>query len=138
MFKATFICTIMLPFMAFAHVSHTGKKLLSQWWHILKTANTKAANTLLDSHFQATHFYGAQDKKGEIHIIKNLHLTGFTLSTIKETRVGSNLIMTYSANVQEVLNGQPVSGTSQRMTIWKKIDGHWKLIAHASLATPRS
>lgn len=121
---------------AFANVSGEGKYLLNRFWKDMKEGDTHNIAKYMDKEFQAVHSYGAQDKSGELQIIKNLHMTKYTLSNIVETERESLLIQTYEADVQRTIDGQTVTTTAPRMTIWKHVDGHWKLVAHANLTPP--
>ena len=104
-----FLAILLFPIMIFGlpetenHISKTGEKLLNRFWVDLKAANADHVSKYMDPHFQAVHSYGAQDKAGELDIIRNLHITNYVLSSIVETRRGSMKVITYMADVTQRL-----------------------------------
>lgn len=136
MLKKLLFVLVAIPVFAFAD-SSTGEKLLNRLWKDFKEGNVKKIKEYTSAKFQSVHYDGARDRKGELQLIANLHLQSYTLTDKKFTREHNVLIITYTANVVEMINNQPVSKQAPRMSIFEKIDGKWKWIAHASLVVPQ-
>lgn len=126
---------LFIPLFAFAD-SSKGEHLLNRLWKDMKEGNVKAIKKYTTQKFQSVHFDGARDRSGELNLIANLHLQSYVLSNIKVTEEHNVIIITYLAQVQELINGAPVSTTAPRLTIFQKIKGDWKWISHASLVIP--
>ena len=148
MLKKILYILVLLPIFAFAHdtlrskgrdemvwnhISMKGTTLLKHYWEDRATGNAVHANTYMDSHFQSIYYFGALDKSGELNVIQNLNLRDYNLYRMVETRHGALMILTYIAIVDETLNGQEIHQSSPCMTIWKHIDGRWKLMSHSEL-----
>jgi hypothetical protein len=124
-------------YMIWDHISMKGTTLLKHYWEDRATGNVAHASTYMDRHFQSIYYFGALDKSGELNVIQNLNLTNYSLSRMVETRHDDLMILTYIAFVDETLNGQEIQHQeSPCMTIWKHIDGRWKLMSHSELTTP--
>ena len=142
MFKKVLCLLMAIPILSFAapvnpdHVSETGRSLLNHFWADMQAGNVSHIDRYMDKDFQSVHYFGALDKSGELNVIMNLHMTYYSLYNIVETRCGSVLILTYAADVRSVIDGQTVVGSAERMTVWKHIGDHWKLLTHANLVYP--
>ena len=121
--------------MVWDDISIKGTSLLRRFWEDRQTGNSARASTYMDSHFQSVYYFGALDKSGELNVIENLHMEDFVLSKLVETRDGSLMILTYIAQVQETLNGEPVYDSyAPCVTIFKYVEGRWKLMSHTELS----
>ena len=135
MVKKFLFLILFLPVFVFADGSK-GEKLLDRLWKDMKEGNVKAIKKYTSFDFQSVHYDGARDRHGELQLIANLHLQAYSLTSIKVTEEKNVLIITYLAQVQEMINGQPVTSTSPRLSAFEKVKGKWKWIAHASLGAP--
>jgi hypothetical protein len=136
MLKKLLFIFLFLPLFAFADTSK-GEKLLNRLWKDMKEGNVKAIKKYTSPKFQAVHYDGARNRCQELQLIANLHMQFYSLSDIKITKEHNVYIISYFAEVDELINGQPVSRTTPRLTIFEKVDDHWKWVAHASLVQPQ-
>jgi hypothetical protein len=135
MLRKFLLIILFLPVFAFADGSK-GEKLLNHLWKDMKEGNVRSIKKYTSPEFQSVHYDGARDRSEELQLIANLHLQSYSLTSIKITEERNVLIITYLAQVQEMINGQPVASTSPRLSAFEKVKGKWKWIAHASLSTP--
>ena len=149
MIKKILAVLLLFPFLAFGqedsvikktpeanweHISRTGASLLRHFWEDRSTGNAAHASRYMDANFQSVYYFGALDKSGELNIIQTLNMTSYSLSRTVETRQGSFLIVTYLANVDEMLNGQHIIQQVPCTTTWKQEKDHWKLMSHTELS----
>jgi hypothetical protein len=135
MLKKFLFVLLFLPIFAFADCSK-GEKLLNHLWKDMKEGNVKAIKKYTSPKFQSVHWFGAEDRCGELKLIANLNIQSYALTDVKIKEEHNVIIITYFATVQETVGGGPVSIKAPRLTIFEKVDGKWKWIAHASLVTP--
>lgn len=111
-----------------------GEKLELQMWDYMKHQNFSAVENHIADQFQSIHTFGALTRTAEIELIKNLYLGSYEISNVKVTENGDTLVVTYLISVKEKIENKQLSATpAPRMSVWQKIDGEWKWIAHANL-----
>lgn len=111
-----------------------GEQLETQMWEDMKHHNFTAVEAGIAKYFQSIHTFGSLTREVEIDLIKNLNLGSYEISNFQVTGHGDTLIVTYMISVKEKIDNQMLSAQpSPRMSVWQKIDGQWKWIAHANL-----
>jgi hypothetical protein len=100
----------------------------------MKNVKTKKIEHYTSYKFQAIHETGAADRTQEMDIIKNLHMTDYSLRDIKATMTHNVIVVTYWAKVTRIINGSSRTTDSPRLSSFVKIDGKWKWVAHANLS----
>lgn len=137
MLKKILFAFLFLPIFAFADGSR-GEKLLNHLWNDMKEGNVEKIKKYTSEDFQSVHFDGARDREQELVLIANLHMQAYSLTNVKITKERNLLIISYYAEVQTSINKTPYLEFSPtpRLTIFEKINGKWKWVAHANLALP--
>jgi hypothetical protein len=128
----------LIPSLIFAE-SDQGEKLLNRLWKDLRTRNVKSIKTYTSREFQSEHYDGARNRHQELQYITTLNIGSYVISDLKITRAGNVYVMTYNVLIEpEVAGGakQFDMQATPRLTIFKKINGHWKWLAHANLTAP--
>ncbi|MFI0434886.1 MAG: nuclear transport factor 2 family protein [Parachlamydiaceae bacterium] len=111
-----------------------GEQLETQMWEDMKHQNFTAVEANIAKNFQSVHTFGALTREAEISLIKNLYLGSYEISDFQVTENGDTLVVTYTVSVTEKIENQVLSAKpAPRMSVWQKINGHWKWIAHANL-----
>jgi hypothetical protein len=111
-----------------------GEKLERQMWADFKAKDWKAVESKIAEGFQSGHPDGARDRAGEISLIEHLNLGEVTLSNVKSTMNGENIVVTYMIAVQETIDGKRLSRKpSPRLSVWKEEQSGWQWICHANL-----
>ncbi len=59
----------------------------------------------------------------------------YGLSDIVATADGDVLVARYFLEIEETIDGKPVTRRAPRLTVFRMIDGAWKVSAHAQLRT---
>ncbi len=133
------LCVLMLlPAVMFADCSKVdcekgtrskGEKLLRRFWNDMRDKNTDLIKRYTSPKFQSVHPEGALDRKEELQLIASFNFTSYTLSDIRITRERNVYIISYWA--QKGLE-EAVEPVAPRLTIFEKVHGKWKLVAHAN------
>lgn len=111
-----------------------GEDLVRELWNDFKTQDMSALEKKIAPGFQSIHEDGARDAEAELKLLKGLNLGEYTLSNFKVTQVGSAIIVSYFVSVEEIIEGQRLSGKpAARLTIFLETDTGWQWIAHANL-----
>lgn len=111
-----------------------GAKLEQEMWDDMKHRNWTAVESKIADDFQSVHTFGSLTKEGEIKLIKDLYLGSYGISDIKVTEHGDTLIVSYMISVREKIDNKDLSAKpAPRLSVWQKIDGKWKWVAHANL-----
>lgn len=55
---------------------------------------------------------------------------------IVATEGGDVLVVSSVLTIEETIDGQPVTKRAPRLTVFRRIDGHWRVSAHANFARP--
>jgi ketosteroid isomerase-like protein len=59
---------------------------------------------------------------------------GFSAEDIVATRDGDILVARYMLRIEETIDGKPVSKRAPRISVFRRIDGVWKIVSHANFA----
>lgn len=111
-----------------------GIKLVNDLWVAMKDADVAAVEGMIADGFQAVHSDGANDREGELELIRNLALGDYTLTDLRITRQGPALIATYHVSVEETIEGRRLSSKpAARMSVFVRTPDGWKWLAHANL-----
>jgi hypothetical protein len=132
MLRKLFFIALALPALAFCSSSKENR-LLYRLWNDFKTANLYDLGKFTSKEFQSVHTDGASNKTQELQLIAGLNMTDYTLSEIKHTKTHNVIIFTYKATTTETINGNQITSTSERMSVFQKHGDSWHWIAHASL-----
>ncbi len=66
------------------------------------------------------------------------HLPTFTkaaeISDVLATEAGDSLVVRYRVKIGVVIDGKMAEAVSPRLTVFRRIDGTWKVVAHANFA----
>ena len=117
-------------------VSHEneGEKLEKQFWADLKSLNLKSLEKTIATEFQSIHPDGARNRNQELELIKKLKLGNYTISGLKTTYQGDTIVVTYEIAAEENIDDKHLSRkATPRLSIWKKNQNQYQLIAHANL-----
>ena len=135
------LCVLMLlPAVMFADCSKIecekvtrskGEKLLRRFWNDMRDRNTNLIKRYTSPKFQSVHSFGALNRKGELLLIADLTFTSYTLTDIRITREHNVYIISYWTKKDTDDLRTP------RLTIFEKVEGKWKLVAHASFPHPQ-
>jgi len=75
---------------------------------------------------------GSRDRTATMDYLKSLTLADYTLGDFNTTTNGSDLVVTYTAQVKGTRNGQPFPAEPVRMmTVWQQVTKSWVAIAHS-------
>ena len=111
-----------------------GEKLERQLWADIKAQNWTSVENRIAPEFQSVHEDGMRDREKEIKLIKCLNLGDYSLSDFKSTKNGPVIVVSYSASVEETIEGQHLSTKpSERLSVWLKTEKGWQWITHANL-----
>ncbi len=140
------LCVLMLlPAVMFADCSKVdcekgtrskGERLLRRFWNDMRDKNTDLIKRYTSPKFQSVHWFGAFNRKCELELISHLGFNEYELSRIKIKKEHNVYIISYWAKVSETIQGSPCMEEMPRLTIFEKVDGDWKLVAHANLTWP--
>lgn len=79
---------------------------------------------------------GACDKESAMRLMKEMHLGPVKFKDFKVTQAEDNLIVSFWIAALEYRDGKELSPEySPRLSVWKKIEGHYLCIAYADLIT---
>lgn len=56
----------------------------------------------------------------------------FALDDVVATRHGDIMVVRYMLRINEVIDGKPIRRRAPRLTVFRNIDGKWKVAAHAN------
>jgi len=116
-----------------SNAKEEGERLSRQLWADIKNGNAQAINKTFSNGFQALDLGVIKNKADELKSLQSIKLGSYTLSNFNVTKVNNNYITTYTAVVDEVLDGQAVSSDPVgRLEVWEKSNSGWKIIARAN------
>jgi Domain of unknown function (DUF4440) len=114
--------------------TNDGEKIEKQMWKDIKAKNWKVVENKIAEGFQSVHPDGARDRAGEISLIKNLNVGEVTLSDLKSTMNGDNIVVTYMISAQETIDLERLpTKPAPRLSVWKEGASGWQWISHANL-----
>lgn len=133
MIKKFLFILMFLPTLAFADMS-TGEKLVYRLWKDMKEGHIKKIKEYTSKNFQSLDEAGRYNRCQELQRIKNMSINTYTLTDMTVTKGENIIVVTYIASVATQPEG-PESQT-QRLEVWKKIDGEWKWVACVTFILP--
>jgi len=111
-----------------------GESLVRQLWDVLATADPESLDHWTAEAFQSVHDDGSRDRERELQLVTAAHLGVPTLTGFHTTRLGSTLVVTYSAIVEETIDGESLPpAEAPRLTVFVETPEGWKWLAHANL-----
>ncbi|MFH1058001.1 MAG: nuclear transport factor 2 family protein [Pseudomonadota bacterium] len=112
-----------------------GQKLVGEFWHLLKAADSAKLAKKLSPAFQALHADGARDRKEYLDFAAKLKMGDYVLSDYKVTRHGAVLMVSYRAAVAEDIAGQrlPAGQSAPRLTGFVRSKSGWMAICHVNM-----
>jgi hypothetical protein len=114
--------------------TNDGEKIEKQMWKDIKAKNWKVVENKIAEGFQSVHPDGARDRASEISLIKNLNVGEVTLSDLKSTMNGDNIVVTYMISAQETIDLERLpTKPAPRLSVWKEGASGWQWISHANL-----
>jgi Domain of unknown function (DUF4440) len=117
-----------------SQTTNDGEKMEKQIWEDIKAKDWKAVESKIADGFQSVHPDGARDRAGEIALIKDLDVGKTTLSDLKSTENGDNIVVTYMISAQETIDLERLpTKPAPRLSVWKKGANGWQWICHANL-----
>ncbi len=108
-------------------------KLEKKTWTFSMDKKWAELEALLAPGFQYVNQGGIHDAKGFMEACKASKQSDFTLSDFRITRKRSMIVMSYNAEVQEILAGKPLpKQKAPRSAVWIKTETSWLKILHAN------
>jgi len=98
-------------------------------------AGTKVLAPMLAPEFQIMRANGAGfDRNGYLNkgVGKITGRPDFSHEDIIATQHGDIMVVRYFLRIDEVIEGQPVKKRAPRLTVFRKVDGRWNVVAHAN------
>ena len=118
---------------AAASEASEGEKLERQMASDIQAKNWKAVEARIADGFQSVHPDGVRDRAGEIALLKGMNFGAFTLSDFKSTKIGDNIVVTFTMTVAETIDGQQLPAKpAYRLSVWKNGVNGWQWISHAN------
>jgi hypothetical protein len=141
-FRLAFAVVVCLSFSTFwtraqatatASEASEGEKLERQMASDIQAKNWKAVEARIADGFQSVHPDGVRDRAGEIALLKGMNFGAFTLSDFKSTKIGDNIVVTFTMTVAETIDGKQLPAKpAYRLSVWKKGVNGWQWISHAN------
>jgi len=141
-FRLAFAVVVCLRFSTFwaqaqatatASEASEGEKLERQMASDIQAKNWKAVEARIADGFQSVHPDGVRDRAGEIALLKGMNFGAFTLSDFKSTKIGDNIVVTFTMTVAETIDGQQLPAKpAYRLSVWKNGVNGWQWISHAN------
>lgn len=74
--------------------------------------------------------YGRDDYLASLHRIKGK--PDFSQENIVATRHGDIMVVRYFLRIDEVIDGKQIRKRAPRLTVFRYVDGRWKVVSHAN------
>src|SRR5216683_206692 len=98
-------------------------------WQAFKDKNADEFQKLLSPDMAAIYAEGPSDLQGELASMKKNNLKSFAISDFKATSPDSDTIVTtYKVAYEATSDGKDTSGTEYAASVWRKMEGDWKMI----------
>lgn len=113
-----------------------GEKLVRELFADIKTANWDKLESMIHPAFQSVHEDGSRNRDEEMQLLRGLQLGDYSLGDFNITMSESIMIVSYAVTAQERIDGKAtLPKSSYRLSVFHKMDGGWKWVAHASFIT---
>ena len=104
-----------------------GEKLERQMASDIQAKNWKAVEARIADGFQSVHPDGVRDRAGEIALLKGMNFGAFRLDNFKSTKIGDNIVVTFTMTVAETIDGKQLPAKpAYRLSVWKKGVNGWQ------------
>ena len=126
-------CLILLPALLSANAQELGEKLVHRLWQNVQDHKISTIEKYISPEFQETvpSLQIRRNTSQELKSLSETNITSFTIRSLKTTHLRHTLITSYFAQFNQIVDGIPVSFPSTiRLSVWRKVDGKWKWIAH--------
>lgn len=133
MFKPAFFAIALLTHLSLFGAASQGEAFERQMWQDIKERNWSDLSNRIAPYFQAVQFDGARNKDQYMNRVKALDIGDFTLHNFKVTEGSGVIVVTYNISVSETIEGNRLTSSAMRMSVWQKKRDNWQWIAHAIL-----
>ena len=101
---------------------------------LIQDKNWEELEKMLAPGCQFVSSQGSCDKESAMRLMKEMHLGPVKFKDFKVMQAEDNLIVSFWIAALEYRDGKELSPNySPRLSVWKKISGHWQCIAYADL-----
>lgn len=98
-------------------------------------AGPKAVAAITAPEYQIMRSNGVgYDKDGYIATVDGVDIADYTYEDIVTTTAADIMVVRSMLAVNETIDGQAASRRAPRLTVFRKIDGEWKVVAHGNFA----
>lgn len=134
---AALVCTG-LPAVAAARPSGTlGRQLVKRFFTDTQKHNLGDLRRLLSPAFQVQRANGMRQTKGQF-LARLPVVHSFQLRGLRVTSAPGTIVVTYQANVDEIIGGKPFrTGYLPRISVFVKGAQGWQLVAHSNFNKPK-
>ncbi len=111
-----------------------GSSLVNEFFTILQQPDAAKADRLkafLAPEFQVVRDTGDQLTK-DAYLLKNPIVATFTITSVVGTQGGGVLVVSYRIATSETINGVAQTTTAPRLSVFRWLDGAWRLSAHSN------
>jgi hypothetical protein len=128
MYKAlTCLFALLANFTLFADAKALGESLEREMRGYVKDKKWDKLEGMIAPYFQAILFDGARSKEQFIARAKTLNVTEDNLDNFKVTENGDLIVISYTSNISETINGQKTSSSGYRMSTWQKVNDKYQM-----------
>jgi hypothetical protein len=127
--------SLVVPSVALAQTDATkfaGRE--SALWETVKNKQIDAIRKVFDKDYVAVYDTGIVGLTDEVGGINRQTLRSYHLRDLQVRRVdGLNVVVTYKADVDGEMEGQPLTGTYNALTLWHRQGNQWYVAAHSEM-----
>jgi hypothetical protein len=107
---------------------------LDPWLDALITGDPAVVETVLAPEYQILRSDGSgHDKASYLNALPK-HMIRPKFSDVVATGDGDVMVIRYRIETDQTVEGKAVTGISPRLSVFRKIGGHWLISAHANFA----
>jgi len=147
MFKKILCLLMFLPALCMANTPR-GEELVQRLWKDMKANNVGKIKEYTSKEFQGFNQLpsgkvfqvsfgfsanGSLNRFQELDFIKQIHISDYYLTNIKVTQGDNMIVVAYYAYVNKTIYAKPIQTQDAYLSVWKRLDGQWKWVAHADL-----
>ena len=130
---ATVAALLALPAPAFATEANDAAAAVKAWLDALASNDAAAVTAVLAPEFQVQR----SDNRG---FTREEYLAAGRTRQVKPpvardlvaTEADGVLVVRYKMDVEQIADGKTVTGEAPRLTVFRKVDGRWLVVAHAA------
>ncbi len=154
MLKKVLFILMLLPALGLADIPR-GERLVHRLWRDMQARNIVKIKEYTSKEFQAFGFLIPNEgfiigiikpallvgivplnRFQELDQIKQTNIQTYNLHQIKATEGEDIIVVTYIADVTELIQYQPFHVSSPQMSVWKRFGDQWKWVSQAALVVP--